>query len=233
MHTLHGSDVEEWMDPTDWIKSTTTQFTPSQWTAKQKKSRSRGDDRNEKSESQNAARGSGYDRNDQSANSCHMEYFFPLHQGELEVIPRDNIEILDVLGYGWNGACFKVKWNGTEYAMKQFDIGRHGDTYFRQEIRAYMLLRRAWGILVPRPIFTSESFSGGRMFLGLQLGRTSTGGDDREKIDKVLEQIEKEYGIRRNDCGRGRNMITITDTNGMERVVAIDFDDWDDVSVNS
>ena len=212
------------MYPTDWIKSTTTQFTPPQSMAKQKKSRSRRDDRDATSKSQTAARGSGYDRNDESANSCNVE---------LEHIPWDSFEILDVLGYGWNGACFRVKWNGTEYAMKQFDIGRHGDTYFRQEIRAYMLLRRAWGILVPRPIFTSESFSGGRMFLGLQLGRTSTGGDDREKIEKVLEQIEKEYGIRRNDCGRGRNMITITDTNGMERVVAIDFDDWDDVSVNS
>ena len=162
-----------------------------------------------------------------------MASFLPLHRGELILASLDEIEIMGVLGYGYNGVCFKVKWNGTEYAMKQFDIGQDGDTFFSREIRAYMLLQSAWGILVPRPIFISESFSGGVMFLGLQLGRESKNNDDIHKFEKVLEQIETEYGIRHNDAERGRNMITITDINGDERVVAIDFEDWDDVSVNS
>jgi hypothetical protein len=113
--------------------------------------------------------------------------------------------------------------------MKQFDIGRDGDFSFKREIQAYMLLQKAWGILVPQPMFISETFSGGTVFLGLQLGHESTNLDDLPKFDNVLEQLEKEYGIRHNDAECGRNMLIITDTDGAERVVAIDFEDWDEV----
>ena len=229
MHSLHTPDDGTWTNPTDWITSTTKQDTPSQWTTKTKKLRSPGNDNEGKSNSPNDKHGSGYDHSGISANSCNMEYFFPLHQGAFEFTPFEDIEILGVIGYGRNGACFKVKWDGSEYAMKQFDIGRDGDTYFSNEIRAYVLLRSAWGILVPRPIFLSESFSGGVMFLGLQLGCESTNYDDIVKFEQVLKQIETEYGIRHNDVDQGRNMIVITDTNGVARVAAIDFEDWNDV----
>ena len=92
-----------------------------------------------------------------------------------------------------------------------------------------MLLQKAWGILVPQPLFLSESFSGGRLFVGLQLGRKSTSDDDLPKFQKVLQQLRTEYGIRHNDAECGRNMIVITDTNGVERVAAIDLEDWDEV----
>jgi hypothetical protein len=113
--------------------------------------------------------------------------------------------------------------------LKQFDIGRDGDTYFEKEIQAYMLLQKAWGVLVPRPLFLSESFSGGRLFLGLQLGHESTSSEDLLKFKNVLQQIEKEYGIRLNDVECGRNMIIITDSKGVERVAAIDLEDWVEV----
>jgi len=166
-------------------------------------------------------------------NTCNIEYYYPIHHGAIAFAPYDDIVEVGVLGEGRNGGCFKVKWKGTEYAMKQFDIGKHGDKYFLKEIRAYMLLKDVWGILVPRPIFLSESYSGNIMFLGLQLGRESDNDDDDDykKFQNVLQRINKEYGIRHNDAECGRNMIAITDNNGEERVVAIDFEDWDEVPV--
>jgi predicted Ser/Thr protein kinase len=152
-----------------------------------------------------------------------------MYHGTLEHVSINDIVIDCVLGEGRNGACFKVKWNGVDCAMKQFDIGRDGDVFFKREIQAYMLLQKAWGILVPKPMFISETFSGGTVFLGLQLGHESTNIDDLAKFHDVLDQLEKEYGIRHKDAERGRNMLIITDTNGVERVVAIDFEDWDEV----
>jgi hypothetical protein len=58
-----------------------------------------------------------------------MTYYHSIHQGALDFVSFDKIIIVDVLGEGRNGACFKVKWNGMECAMKQFDIGRDGNTY--------------------------------------------------------------------------------------------------------
>jgi hypothetical protein len=94
-------------------------------------------------------RDSGNDDNGMSAKSCNMKFYYPIHQGVLDCVPLDSIEILGVLGQGRNGACFRVKWNGVECTMKHFDIGRDGDIYFEKEICAYMLLQKAWGILVP------------------------------------------------------------------------------------
>ena len=91
------------------------------------------------------------------------------------------------------------------------------------------MLQKAWGILVPRPMFLSESFSGGRLYLGLQLGRESTSDEDLPKFENVLQQLETEYGIRHCDAVCGRNMIVITDSDGVERVAAIDLEDWVEV----
>ena len=231
MHTLHGLNGPLLVKPTDWIKSTTDPETFLQ--CKATETIFKRCDKDGKSTFPNDERGSGCNGGGESINtSCNMEYFFSLHQGALELVPLDQIEMMGVLGYGRNGACFKVIWNGTKYAMKQFDIGRDGDRYFRKEICAYMLLQKAWGILVPQPIFLSESFSGGVMFLGLQLGCESKNDDDSQKFEKVLVQIEKEYGIRHNDAECGRNRIAITDCNGVERVVAIDLEDWNEVGLD-
>jgi hypothetical protein len=162
--------------------------------------------------------------------NSNKERFFPLHHGAITYVPYKEIVTVGVIGTGRNGACFKVKWNGREYAMKQFDIGRCGDKYFERELQAYMMLQDVWGILVPRPIFLSESCTGGVMFLGLQLGRESTNANDVKKFDDVLLRLRNDYGIRHNDADFRRNMIIITDTDGNERVAAIDFEDWDHVS---
>jgi thiamine kinase-like enzyme len=142
-------------------------------------------------------------------------------------VPFDDIEIIDVLGSGRNGACFKVKWNSTEYAMKQFDVGRDGYNRWNHEIEAYRILHKAWGDLLPRPIFLSESVSGGILFLGLQLGRAPVNYDKyHTQFDSIMRRLKKEYSIRHNDA-ENRNMIIISDAHGVEKLVAIDFEDWD------
>jgi hypothetical protein len=145
-------------------------------------------------------------------------------------IPYNDIAIGDVIGDGRNGSCFKVVWKGQAFAMKQFDMGKGGEAPYKKEITAYMRLRDAWGKLVPQPMFLSESPSGGVKFLGLQLGRMPNEFDDLGEWYQILQSLKQEYGIRHNDA-EVRNMIFIADSvTGVERMVAIDFEDWDDVS---
>ena len=140
--------------------------------------------------------------------------------------PFEEIEILEVIGEGRNGAAFKVCWHGQEVAMKQFDIGRQSEAYFSQEINAYMKLQDVWGVLVPRPVFVSESFTGGRLFLGLQLGRDPEGDDDTSSAPSIIKRLEDEFGIKHNDAA-GRNFVFVDDGEGSERLVAIDFEDYE------
>ena len=210
----------------NWIRSSSIVATPEQREGKPDRANI---NNNQDSTSPNDGHSERNECVNKFANTCNREYYYPIHDGAIAFVPYDNIVTVGVLGEGRNGGCFKVKWNGTEYAMKQFDIGRNGDKYFVKEIRAYMLLKDVWGILVPRPIFLSESYSGNVMFLGLQLGHESENEEDYKKFKDVLQRLKKEYGIRHNDAECGRNMIVITDANGKERVVAIDFEDWDEV----
>jgi predicted Ser/Thr protein kinase len=161
--------------------------------------------------------------------SYNRQYYYPLYHDVVDFVPLDDIVVVGVCGDGRNGTCYKVKWNGMECAMKQFDIVKDGDVGFEKEIRAYKLLRKAWGTLVPRPMFLSETFSGTIMLLGLQLGHDTENVEDLPKFDAVLERLKKEYGIQHNDAEQGRNMLIITDSDGNERVVAIDFEDWFEV----
>jgi hypothetical protein len=152
--------------------------------------------------------------------------------GESSDIPHvafDDVEILGVIGTGRNGAAFRVCWNGQQVAMKQFDVGKDGEEGFNKELGAYVKLQKVWGTLVPKPMFLSESISGGVCFLGLQLGRDPIASDDVSLWNDVLKRLEKEFGIRHNDAVGGRNRLFITDGEGSERLVAIDFEDWDDV----
>lgn len=91
-----------------------------------------------------------------------------------------------------------------------------------------MKLYDVWGVLVPRPIFVSESFTGGVQFLGLQLGRDPTYHDDTSSVPDLLKRSQNEFGIKHNDADR-RNFIFVSDEHGSERLVAIDFEDWDEV----
>jgi hypothetical protein len=50
-----------------------------------------------------------------------------------------------------------------------------------------------------------------------------------QSFDDVLQHLATEYVIQHNDAECGRNMVIITDTNGVERVAAIDFENWDQV----
>ena len=95
-----------------------------------------------------------------------MGYYYSLPSWCIDIsVPFEDIEFGDVvLGAGRCGACFKVKWNGAEYALKQYDTGNDGDVPFLKEISAYMLLQIVWGGLVPRPVFLFESFSGTSCF---------------------------------------------------------------------
>eukprot|EP00980_Cylindrotheca_fusiformis_P004560 scaffold975_cov90-Cylindrotheca_fusiformis.AAC.3 len=111
--------------------------------------------------------------------------------------------------------------------MKQFDVGKDGDSGFNKEVEAYRKLQEVWGVLVPKPLFLSESISGGVQFLGLQLGRDPTLADDLSLWGSVVQRLEKEFGIRHNDAVR-RNQLYLPDENGVERLVAIDFEDWDE-----
>jgi hypothetical protein len=114
--------------------------------------------------------------------------------------------------------------------MKQFDMGKGGEAPYKKEIAAYMRLRDAWGILVPQPMFLSESPSGWVKFLGLQLGREPNESDDLTGWNQTLRSLKQQYGIRHNDA-EVRNMIFIADSvTGVERMVAIDLEDWDDVT---
>jgi hypothetical protein len=147
------------------------------------------------------------------------------------MLPRANfndIQILSVLGTGRNGVCFKVMWNHTKYAMKQFDILQHGTKYFRHELEAYMILKDSWGDLVPQPVFTSQSYTGGVQFFGLQLGQEPNEfvNDYYSMSYKILERLRMEYGICHNDA-EDRNMIMISDKCGIKKMVAIDFESWD------
>jgi hypothetical protein len=158
----------------------------------------------------------------------YIEYSYHIQQQlALPYISNKDFIIIGVLGGGRNGSCFRVKWNGQEYAMKQYDTGRDGCKNYNNELLAYMLLRDVWGILVPRPIFLSESCF--IKYIGYQLGREPNEDDDESMIKPVLLRIQEEFGIRNNDHYIKSLMIFIPDTNccGGERVVASDFDHWE------
>ena len=80
-------------------------------------------------------------------------------------------------------------------------------------------------------MFLSEAPSGGVKFLGLQLGRAfrddeSDNKDMNYQFQLVLEALTEEYGIRHNDV---EGNAVIIEANGCEKIVAIDFEDWQDL----
>jgi hypothetical protein len=77
------------------------------------------------------------------------------------------------------------------------------------------LLKEAWGILVPKPIFVSEAVSGGIMFLGVQLGRMVQDNDDISQYEDIFRQLRYKYGVAHDDMKRS-NVIFIHDTETSE-----------------
>jgi hypothetical protein len=226
-----GCTTDEWYPPKDWVQSTSDVSSPDMDMSKKENSDAADEDTKPAANKRLRRSPRGGGKGGTTTGSTSVESCYPLLQKQREHLPYvaiNKIEIIDGIGAGRNGCCFKVNWNGQMYAMKQFDIVRDGDAYFKKELCAYLELKTAWGILVPRPIFVSESKSGGRLFLGLQLGREPTADDDTSQFQNVLNRLQKEYGIRHNDAER-RNMIYISDADGVERIAAIDFEDWDRV----
>jgi hypothetical protein len=225
-------DDDKWDPPKDWFESNISDQSLKKIKNKKRDATGGRDEEPSAKKSRSGGRDGGNGgKGGTTTASTSVESCYPLRKQCVHHLPYvaiNKIEIIGGIGAGRNGCCFKVNWNGQMYAMKQFDIVRDGDTYFKKELRAYLVLKAAWGILVPRPIFWSESKSGGRLFLGLQLGREPTADDDTSQFLNVLNRLQKEYGIRHNDA-EFRNIIYISDADGVERIAAIDFEDWDRV----
>jgi hypothetical protein len=66
----------------------------------------------------------------------------------LPFVSADDLEIKDPIGYGRNGAVFRVWWKDQAYALKQFDTaGALGLQSYNRELQAYAMLQKAWGVL--------------------------------------------------------------------------------------
>jgi hypothetical protein len=151
----------------------------------------------------------------------------------LPMVSGDDLQIDGIIGYGRNGTVFKARWGEQEIALKQFDLSKGGGPRFQSEASAYSRLREAWGKLVPRPLFLSESVSGNVTFLGLQLGRPFADIDGKllPRIDDLLEQIRQLYGIQLLDACN-LNFIYLPSEDGTEALAAIDLEDHELVDFN-
>jgi hypothetical protein len=148
--------------------------------------------------------------------------------GVLPFVPRDNIEIKEMIGYGKNGTVFKALWAGQEIALKQFDLSKGGKPRFQSEATAYSKLQKAWGTLVPRPLFLSESKSGNVTFLGMQLGRAIASANDVSwpRMEALCKTIHQSYGVRLLDV-RDVNFVFLPREDGSEELAVIDLEDHD------
>lgn len=144
----------------------------------------------------------------------------------LPYVPEANLAFLESIGHGFHGTAFRVRVNGAEAALKQFDANKDGVTGFLKEVSADVQLKSVWGVLVPELLFVSESWLGNILYLGLQLGRTPEMVDYHE-WQRVLSLLEKDYGVRHNDADDTHNTVLIPDkaSSGGERLAIIDFED--------
>jgi hypothetical protein len=79
-------------------------------------------------------------------------------------------------------------------------------------------------LLVPTPLFVSESWPDWIKFIGLQLGRDPVVGDDLSLRRNVLSTLEDKYGFRHNDADDGNMVFIFDEKTGYERLVAIDLE---------
>ena len=159
----------------------------------------------------------------------------------LPFVSVGDLVIMDPIGYGRNGAVFRVRWEGQEYALKQFDTATAiGLRSFIRESQAYALLQDVWGVLVPKPVFLSELGDATIKFLGLQLGRAPTAiecdsasfaADSR----KVIQKLYHKYGFEHLDAEVLRNWLYVPtgEIAKPERLVVTDLEDYRSVPTRS
>ena len=58
----------------------------------------------------------------------------------LPYVPEANIAFLESIGHGFHGTAFRVRVNGAEAALKQFDANKDGVNGFLKEVTAYVQL---------------------------------------------------------------------------------------------
>jgi hypothetical protein len=149
----------------------------------------------------------------------------------LEVLPKDTRNAT-VLGYGRHGCIRLVAVPGAKVgpvALKEFD-GDSSTAAFCHELSVARKLARFMGTLVPRLLLVAHgpSWSGVR-YLGFQPGRPLP--DDFSKWTQeqlagrkeVLRALQ-DAGFVHTDADAGRNFVLLTDSNGVERVAAVDFE---------
>jgi hypothetical protein len=134
------------------------------------------------------------------------------------------LQNLEVLGWGQNGCTFKANWDGSDVAVKQFDVTKNPGAY-EKELDAYGRLKDDWGLLVPKPLFRSASWSGNVRFLGMQRGRPLKDDDKVDSYDIVLSKLAKKYGFRQRDWSECDYCIVVDDDNGSQRLLVIDLED--------
>lgn len=215
IHSLGCQQDDEFVLPTSgegqWVRTDKDHPSP------QSKQQPNPDTRKRKSTKSNRNRNSK--RHKKSANTMSLQH-----------VDFKELSIGNVLGIGRNGTVFKVAWKGETYALKQFDIRKDGEDGFQKELVAYARTQAAWGKLVPKPFFVSETPSGGVKLLGLQLGRNMNKSEVEDpdignQCNVALDTLRDEYGIDHNDPG---NAIMLK-SDGRDRVAIIDFEDWNDV----
>jgi hypothetical protein len=153
----------------------------------------------------------------------------------LPLVSRNDFQLQESLGFGKNGTVFKALWAGQEVAVKIFDLDKQGKEAYRSETFAYARLQDSWGILVPKPLFLSQTnFGIVLMYLGLQLGKPFTKSDEASWAErrKVVSAIRKHHGIRLLDDDHEQNFLLLTAKNGVDNVVAIDLEDHEDAEAN-
>ena len=113
-------------------------------------------------------------------------------------------------------------------AVKQFDVTQGGLKNYVQELRGYIHLRKAWGELVPKPLFLSESWSGNVKFLGLELGRSPDVTElpkVRDDLKRIQERLIDEFGFEQLDADSCNTIyLPGNDRVKEEHLVAIDLE---------
>eukprot|EP00978_Attheya_sp_CCMP212_P009797 scaffold23358_cov47-Attheya_sp.AAC.1 len=94
------------------------------------------------------------------------------------------------------------------------------------------MLQKAWGVLVPTPVFLSELDDPTIKFLGLQLGRVPTEDECSAKSfgaesGNVLRKLSRNFGFEHLDADVLRNWryIPTGDPLKPERLVVTDLED--------
>ena len=224
----------------DWSKSNARERSPGAESSKKRprdgnnKHHDRQDDEPSSGAGGSGDRKSGAGRNVKQLPTSGLTLPLPADGDGLPYVAEANIEFMESIGHGFHGTAFRVRVNGAEAALKQFDANKGGIAPFLKEVSAYARLKSVWGELVPELLFVSESWLGNILYLGLQLG-TSPETVDYDEWQGVLSLLEEKYGVVHNDADDTHNTVLIPDKDspGRERLAIIDFEDCELVKPTS